>query len=54
MKPELLLPVVREAVAALPLHHSHPSLFLPDDAALVRTNGEQLEHNGWRILETAA
>lgn len=56
VKPELLLPVVREAVAALPLHHSHPSLFLhPDDAALVRTQlGEQLEHNGWRILEDSS
>lgn len=53
LKPELLLPTVREAVAALPLHHGHPALFLhPEDAALVRTHlGEQLAHNGWRILE---
>lgn len=53
LKPELLLPTVREAVAALPLHHGHPALFLnPEDAVLVRTHlGEQLAHNGWRILE---
>ncbi len=53
VKPELLLPVVREAVAALPMHHGHPALFMtPADAALVHTHlGEQLAHNGWRILE---
>lgn len=56
LQPDLLLPVVREAVAALPLHHSHPSLFLnPTDAALIRTHlGEQLSHNGWRILEDSS
>jgi len=56
LKPDLLLPVVREAVATLPLHHGHPALFLhPEDAALVRKHlGEQLAHNGWRILEDAA
>lgn len=53
LKPELLLPVVREAIAALPLQHGHPALYLnPSDAALVRQHlGEQLNHNGWRILE---
>jgi flagellar assembly protein FliH len=53
LKPELLLPVVREAIAALPLHQGHPALFLhQEDAALVRQQlGEQLNHNGWRILE---
>lgn len=53
VRPELLLPVVREAVAALPLHHGHPALYLnPADAELVRTHlGEQLAHNGWRIIE---
>lgn len=56
VKPELLLPTVREAVAELPLHHGHPALFLnPADAALVRTQlGEQLSHNGWRILEDSS
>ncbi|MBW7903614.1 MAG: flagellar assembly protein FliH [Rhodocyclaceae bacterium] len=53
VQPALLLPVVREAIAALPLHHGHPALYLnPSDAALVRTHlGEQLAHNGWRIIE---
>ena len=53
VKPELLLPVVREAVAALSPHHGHPALFVhPDDAALIRTHlGEQLSHNNWRIIE---
>jgi flagellar assembly protein FliH len=53
VKPELLLPVVREAVAALSPHHGHPALFVhPDDAALIRAHiGEQLSHNNWRIIE---
>jgi flagellar assembly protein FliH len=53
IKPELLLPVVREAVAALSPHHGHPALFVhPDDAALIRTHlGDQLSHNNWRIIE---
>jgi flagellar assembly protein FliH len=56
VKPELLLPVVREAMAALPLAHAHPALFLnPTDAALVRSQlGEQLAHKGWRILEDSS
>lgn len=56
LRPELLLPVVREAIASLPLHHGHPALFLtPSDAALVRQHlGEQLSHNGWRILEDSS
>jgi len=55
IKPELLLPVVREAITTLPLHHGHPTLFLnPDDAGLVRQHmGDQLNHNGWRIFEDA-
>ncbi|HEX5804549.1 MAG TPA: flagellar assembly protein FliH [Azospira sp.] len=55
VQPELLLPVVREAIAALPLHHGHPGLYLnPADAQLVRTHlGEHLSHNGWRIIEDA-
>lgn len=56
LQPELLLPVVREAVAAMPLHHGHPALFLhPGDAELVRRSlGEQLAHNGWRIIEDSS
>lgn len=53
VRPELLLPTIREAMSALPLHHGHPALYLnPADAALVRTHiGEQLAHSGWRIIE---
>jgi flagellar assembly protein FliH len=55
VKPELLLPVVREAVALLHPHSGHPALFAhPDDAALIRTHlGDQLSHNNWRIIEDA-
>ena len=53
IKPELLLPVVREAVATLHPHQGHPILIAhPDDAALIRTHlGEQLSHTNWRIAE---
>ncbi len=56
VNPELLLPAVREAVAALAPHHGHPVLFVhPDDAALVRTHlGDQLANAGWRIFDDAA
>ena len=55
IKPDLLLPVVREAVATLHAHSGHPALFAhPDDAALIRTYlGDQLAHNNWRIIEDA-
>jgi len=55
VKPELLLPVVREAIATLYPHTGHPVLFAhPDDAALIRTQlGEQLAHNNWRIIDDA-
>ena len=53
IKPELILPVVREAVATLHPTFGHPALFAhPDDAALIRTHlGDQLAHNNWRIIE---
>ena len=56
VKPELLLPVVREAVAALQLSSGHPALLAhPDDAALIRAHmGEHLAHNNWRIIENPA
>ena len=56
IKPELLLPVVREAVAALHPAFGHPALFAhPDDAALIRTHlGDHLAHNNWRIIEDPA
>ena len=56
IKPELILPVVREAVATLHPTSGHPALFArPDDAALIRTHlGDQLAHNNWRIIEDAS
>lgn len=53
IKPELLLPVVREAVSTLSAHSGHPALFAhPDDAELIRSHlGEQLAHNNWRIID---
>ncbi len=53
VQPELLLPVVREAVTTLHPHHGQPLLYVhPDDAALVRRHlGEQLAHSNWRIVE---
>ena len=55
VKPELLLPVVREAIGAINAHAGHPALFAhPDDAALIRAHlGEQLAHNNWRIIDDA-
>lgn len=48
-----LVPVVREALAALPMHHGHVTLHVcPDDAEVLRQHlGEQFSHAGWRILE---
>lgn len=56
VKPELLLTVVREALAALPVTHGHPSLTLhPQDAALLRQQmGDQISHGGWRLLEDSS
>lgn len=53
---EALLPIVREAIAALPLHHAHVSLHLnPADAAMVKENiGEQLAQSGTQILDDPA
>lgn len=53
VKPEAILPVVRDAIASMALHHGHPTLHLhPEDAALVRAQlGEHLSHNGWRMIE---
>lgn len=53
IRPELLLPVVREAVTTLHPHHGQPLLFVhPGDAALVRSHlGDQLTHVNWRLVE---
>lgn len=53
IKEDLLLPIIREAIAALPVNHSHVTLRLhPEDAARVRSLlGEQLTQTGTQIVE---
>jgi flagellar assembly protein FliH len=53
---EALLPVIREAISALPLHHNHVLLHLnPLDATVVREQiGEQLTLTGTQIIDDAA
>ncbi len=55
VKPELLLPVVREAIDYLPALHQPAMLLLnPQDAQLVREAiGEELDKGGWRVVEDA-
>ncbi len=55
VKPELMLGVVREAIATLPHYNQGAHLILhPDDANLVRERmGEQLTHSGWKIFDDA-
>ena len=50
---DVMLPVVREAIAALPIHHAHIMLHLnPGDAVSVREQiGEQLSQTGTQIIE---
>lgn len=52
-KRDLLLPVIREAVSALPLHHAHIVVRLnPLDAVAVRElMGESLAQNGTQLIE---
>ncbi len=56
VREDLLLPIVREAIAALPLHHGHVTLRLhPADAAnLRRLMGDELSHSGTQIIEDGA
>ena len=51
--PESIVPVVRDALAQLPLQHAGIHLH-PEDASLVRTYaGDQLTHAGHRIIDDA-
>lgn len=52
-RPELVLPVIREAVGSLPHANQHPHLRLhPDDANLVRSLMEdELNHFHWKVIE---
>lgn len=52
-RPELLLPVIREALTALPLHHAHVVIRLnPADTTLIREQiGDQLAQTGAQIID---
>jgi flagellar assembly protein FliH len=56
VRPELILPVVREAVDYLPTLQQPALLILnPEDALIVRDGiGQELEKTGWRIVEDGA
>ena len=53
VKPELLIPVVREAIEYLPVLQQPALLLLnPADAQIVRDGiGEELDKGGWRVVE---
>jgi flagellar assembly protein FliH len=53
VKPELVLPIVREAIEYLPVLQQPAVLALnPEDAPLVRAGiGEELDKGGWRVVE---
>lgn len=53
VRPELVLPVIREAVNNLPQASQHPHLKLhPEDAALVRSlMADELGHFHWKLIE---
>lgn len=53
VRPELIFPVIREAVGSLPHVNQHPHLKLhPEDAALVKSlMGDELNHFHWKVLE---
>jgi flagellar assembly protein FliH len=53
VRPELIIPVVREAVDYLPTLQQPALLILhPEDALIVRSSiGHELEKSGWRIVE---
>lgn len=55
VKPELILPIVREAIEYLPVLQQPALLMLnPDDARAVREGiGEELDKGGWRVIEDA-
>jgi flagellar assembly protein FliH len=53
VRPELVIPVIREAVNSLPQAGQHPHLKLhPEDAALVRSlMADELNHFHWKLIE---
>ena len=56
VKPELIIPVVREAIGYLPVLQQPALLQLnPADAEIVRgAMNEELEKSGWRVVEDAS
>ena len=55
VKPELIIPVVREAIGYLPVLQQPDLLILnPDDALLIKAAmGVELDKGGWRIVDDA-
>lgn len=55
VKPELVLELVRDAIAQLPQFNQNPHLILhPEDAALVhKYMSDELNHAGWKIFTDA-
>ena len=55
IRPELVIPIVREAVRYLPVLHQPALLFLnPDDAVLVKDRiGDELSKMGWQLTGDA-
>lgn len=55
VRPELILPLVRDAIDVLPVLQQPAILMLnPEDAKVVRESmKEELEQSGWRIVEDA-
>lgn len=56
VKPDFIVPVVREAIDYLP-NLQQPALLIlhPEDALIVRSGiGHELDKNGWRIVEDDA
>ena len=53
VRPELMLPMVREAIEYLPVLQQPALLMLnPDDAQVVRDGiGDELDKGGWRVIE---
>ncbi len=53
VNPELILPVVREAIRNFDSYNQHPQLVLnPGDAEMVKAHlADQLQHGGWRVRE---
>ena len=53
VKPELIIPIVREAIGYLPVLQQPALLMLnPQDAIIIRAAmGEELDKGGWRLVE---